>query len=141
MSGTRGKSTVRLAGVVLVAAVALGTLLASAAAKKPRFESTISIHTRFEDGGSLTPFVYSGRVRSEKRGCVRHRTVVLKNEASPVPYEGASDTTNDEGRWRIALQGDLLEGDYYAKVKRREKRRYVCRGARSEAVPAPSPPG
>ena len=121
------------------AEAALGALSATASAKKPQFKSTISIHTRY-DGGSMTPFVYSGRVRSEKGGCVRHRTVVLKNEASTVPYEGASDTTNDEGRWRIALQGDLLEGDYYAKVKRREKRHYVCRGARSESVPAPSPP-
>ncbi len=134
-----GKNAVRLAAVALVSLVALSTLLATAGARKPRFGSTISIHTRYDDG-SMTPFVYSGRVRSKKGGCVRHRTVVLKNEASPVPYEGASDTTNDAGRWRIALQGDLLEGDYYAKVKRREKRHYVCRGARSESVPAPSPP-
>jgi hypothetical protein len=138
MSGTRGNNAIRLVGIVLVAAVALSALLATAGARKPRFESTISIHTRF-DAGSTTPFVYSGRVRSDKGGCVRHRTLVLKNEASTVPYEGASDKTNDEGRWRIALQGDLLEGDYYAKVKRREKQRYICRGARSASVPAPSP--
>ena len=123
----------------MAAAAVLGALLATAGARKPGFESTISIHTRYDDG-SMTPFVYSGRVRSEKGGCVRHRTVVLKNDASTVPYEGASDSTNDEGRWKIALQGDLLEGDYYAKVKRREKRHHVCRGARSESVPAPSPP-
>jgi hypothetical protein len=139
MSGKDGKNALRLAAVALVAVAAVGAMPATAAARKPSFESRISIHTRY-DGGSMTPFVYSGRVRSEKGGCVRHRTVVLKNEASTVPYEGASDTTNDEGRWRIALQGDLLEGEYYAKVKRREKRHYVCRGARSESVPAPSPP-
>jgi hypothetical protein len=124
-------------GVVLVAAVALGSLLASAGARKSRFESTISIHTRF-DGGSEAPFVYSGRVRSDKGGCVRHRTVVLKNEQSDLG--DFTDSTNAEGRWRIALQGDTLKGDYFAVVKRREKRHYVCKGARSDSVPAPPVP-
>ena len=118
-----------------MAAVALGALLATAGARKPRFESTISIHTRF-DAGASTPFVYSGRVRSDKGGCIRHRTVVLKNEEFQLG-DSYTDSTNAEGRWRIALQGDTLGGDYYAKVKRRAKRRYVCKGARSGSVPAP----
>src|ERR1700752_1686570 len=137
MSGTRGKNAVRLVSVVLVAAVALGLLLATAGARKPRFDSRISIHTRF-DGGAEAPFVYSGRVRSEKGGCVRHRTVVLKNEEFELT--DLTHSTNSDGRWRIALQADTLAGDYFAVVKRREKRHYVCRGARSESVPAPSPP-
>ena len=138
MSRTRGNNSVRGVSIVLVAAVALGALLATAGARKPRFESTISIHTRF-DAGASTPFVYSGRVRSDKGGCIRHRTVVLKNEEFQLG-DSYTDSTNAEGRWRIALQGDTLGGDYYAKVKRRVKQRYICKGARSESVPAPLVP-
>jgi hypothetical protein len=122
----------------MATAALAGALLATASAKAARFESRISIHTRYDDS-SMSPYAFSGRVRSKKGGCVAHRTVVLKNEASALG-DSYTDSTNALGRWRITLQIDTLVGDYFAKVKRHKKRHHVCTGARSDAVPAPSPP-
>jgi hypothetical protein len=134
-----GRSTrlgATLISAALIAALAAGTLIGTALARKPSSPSKISIHTRY-DNTQTNPFIYSGRVRSEKDGCVPNRTVVLKNDAQPGPQ--GTDTTNGMGRWRIALPGDLLTGDYYARVTRLTKQRYVCLGAHSRSVPAPTP--
>jgi hypothetical protein len=137
LQGNRGKIALRLTVAAVVAAVATLAALGAASAHKPRFASTISIHAHY-DQGAVNPYFYSGRVRSEKDGCVSHRTVELKNESTPLG-DAYTDSTDAGGRWRIALPIDTLDGDYFAKVKRREKRHYVCKGARSEAVPAPLP--
>ena len=129
-----------LAAAAGAAVLVVGSLIGIAAAHKPRYNSKVTIHTRF-DQGAAKPYVYYGRVISDRKGCFRHRKVVLRNEAEPVPYPGDTDLTNRHGRWKIAFQGDLLFGDYYAKAPRKETRHVVCRGDRSRSVPAPMPPG
>jgi hypothetical protein len=135
MGGSRWRATAS-ASAASIAAILAGTLVGIAFAHRPHIPSRISIHTRC-DATATEPFIYSGRVRSERGGCIRHRTVLLKNDSEPGSL--GTDTTNAYGRWKIALPGDLLEGEYHAKTIRRAKPRFVCKAARSKSVPAPTP--
>jgi hypothetical protein len=115
---------------VVVAAALVGT----ASAHKPRFRSTITIHDSFDQ--VTFEEVFFGRVDSPKRKCRRHRTVLLYNENVQGPL--SSDLTNRRGHWEVRLASDNIGGDYYARVLRKVKRDYVCKGARSESIPPPN---
>jgi hypothetical protein len=109
--------------LVMLALVALGAGLFAwsgpASAHDQAYDSKVTIH-------EPQPATYRGRVKSEKRGCVRNRLVKLYN-ASGDKYAGFSDETDDEGRWQITIFG----AEYYAKVTREVKtpgnHRHVCR--------------
>jgi hypothetical protein len=135
VQGIGGKISVRLLVGAAVAAVAVLALLGTASAHKPRIQSKVTIHTFYDTQSS--EFVYYGRVRSDERACRRHRTVLLVNEQGSGAV--GADLTNRRGHWEIRQGSDGLSGDYYARVKRKVTNRFICKGARSRSVPAPSP--
>jgi hypothetical protein len=117
--------------LVLAASMPVGT----AAAKKKRIKATVSIAHRLGPAGHS----FSGDVSSRKRKCERGRVVSLYS-ASGGPPVGEPARTDPEGHYLITIPGDQLLGDFYVAVERKKKRRFVCKRAESERIPAPSGP-
>lgn len=109
----------------LLAALVTGTSLALA---NPSFETKLTIGLE-QDG---TRYIWSGKAKSNEGGCEKGRLVRLYNESVTGPLD--SDATNGDGEWRIVLGSDSLNGDYYAKVKRRVTPEFVCKADRSRRV-------
>jgi hypothetical protein len=83
---------------------------------------------------SKAPNTFKGLVTSERLKCVPDRGVKLfqvrlHGERSLV----SQGVSNDEGVWRIALEGELT-GYFYAKVKAKEIGSLICRSARSHTI-------
>jgi hypothetical protein len=120
-----------LTTTVIAALIASGALMGAVLASKPRIPSRVSIHD-FVDS-TTSEHVFAGRVRSDKRACKRHRTVLLKVEGQAGSL--GSDRTNRRGRWEIRLPSpDSYSGDFYARARRKAKENFVCKPAESERI-------
>jgi hypothetical protein len=111
--------------------VALALAAPSSAGQSHDTKVTLTTAT-FEPGPG--EFVWAGKVKSDKGGCVTDRKVFLRNESDggePV----SSDRAKANGEWEVRLPGDGLLGDYYAQVKRLEKPAYTCKPDKSPKKP------
>jgi hypothetical protein len=129
--GRPGRRSAYVLAVIAIAAIAAGALVGTAVAHKPRISSRIGIHD-FVDS-MTSEHVFAGHIRSEKRTCKRHRTVLLKVEGEPGSL--GSDTSNRRGRWEIRLPSpDSFSGDFYARARRKARDNVVCRPAESKRI-------
>jgi len=107
---------------ILAVAVAIAALAASPAigGSVKRFDSTVTLSAN-------NPF--HGHVSSSKHACEVQRTVkVFNKKAGPDGLFGKT-TTDGDGKW--SMDGSGVNGNFYAKVTRREEgaagTTYVCR--------------
>ena len=122
---------------VLVLVACLAVAAAPAVAKKPHYRVTVSIN--FAHGTDKDDF--SGRVKSKKHKCMSHRVVRLKRKRRGPDTVVAKDRSNRNGDWHIAIPyPGAKPGGYYAKVKRKETKNFVCKRARSSVLFVPKTP-
>jgi hypothetical protein len=118
------------------AAAALAfALLAGTAEARDAVRTTVTI----AEGEAPSGQEYlGGKVKSPKAKCRRNRTVVLFFDQPMLPggfAPVANDASNRRGAWRInAPSTEVPPGEYYAKVRRAERRGDVCRAARSRTI-------
>jgi hypothetical protein len=110
-------------------AVGLLAFLAVAAHSSAResFDTKLTINYHFDDG--TLEFVWDGKVKSDKHGCVANRKVFLRNQNDNGPLGSVHAAAN--GKYEIRMDADGLGGKYYTQVKRIEPGGYSCKGAQS----------
>ena len=77
---------------------------------------------------------FHGRVRSEKRACIRSRSILMyrKNEGGGASFLGES-TSDSDGKWTFEIQL-FPPGEYFAKtgvVGHGGEHSFVCKAAKS----------
>lgn len=130
---TRGGIAALTIVAVVGAAVFAGALVA-----KPRIPATISLRVAHEGDD----FVFRGRVRSAEPRCERRRVEITAGNGfdSPPVLEGTV-RTDETGRYELRVPAETNTfGNYRAKALRKERRRFICKAARSEIVNEAGPP-
>ena len=118
--------------LALVAALLGATLFAGALVAKPRIPSTISLRVAHEGDD----FVFRGRVRSAEPRCERRRVeITAANGFGSEPVLEGTVRTDETGRYELRVPAATNTiGNYRAKALRKERRRFICKAARSEIV-------
>jgi hypothetical protein len=78
---------------------------------------------------SESPPAFHGKVKADNAACEPNRKVKLFRKQSGPDELLGKDTTDSDGKWKVAVH-PLSSGAYYAKVRRREEGTagtiYVC---------------
>jgi hypothetical protein len=80
---------------------------------------------------SLKQPAFHGKITSPRSGCLGSRTVKMYREVNGTKKQLGKDTSEDNGKWEIALGKNLKPGLYYATVASRGK----CKAAKSNILP------
>jgi hypothetical protein len=80
---------------------------------------------------SLKQPAFHGKISSPRSGCLGSRTVKMYREVNGTKKQLGKDTSEDNGKWEIALGKNLKPGLYYATVAARGK----CKAAKSNGLP------
>jgi hypothetical protein len=127
---------VKRAGIVILATVALISMVfvAGAAGHRVKFESTVT--AKFDKQANT----FDGTVASAKRGCVATRTVNLRLRASDGSTAVVGTTVTDStGAWVIQPTSAPAAGTYFAEaakkvLRKNSKHHHVCASAVSKDV-------
>jgi hypothetical protein len=133
-------SRVTVYGLVAVLAVgAIGAGVASGAKKKVKSTSTITFQ------GSAYGDSFSGKVKAKgkakkkvKKKCKKGRNVVIKQAGGGKLGKVKS---KKKGKWTFNVGGVVEPGDYFAKVKKKVKKKgdnkIVCKKGKSPTITVP----
>lgn len=117
-------------------AIAVFLAISAGVADAGKTPYSTAITARFDTSNSAD--YIKGSAFSDKSACSRRRTVQILRDADwggPggfVPFGEAR--TNAERRYRFDPDLPIPNGDYVARLPRKENRRFVCRASRSKPV-------
>lgn len=128
--------------VVLMAAVALMSVVFVSGAAGHKFKAVSTVSVKFDKPKPNDPYAkggFEGDVSSEKARCEKKRTVTVHQRTATGSTAVGTAVTDAAGAWRITPSGTVAPGDYYAQVAKRvirknTKHRHVCRAAVSKDV-------
>jgi hypothetical protein len=138
--GKELRSRITVYGLVAVLAVgAIGVGVASGAKTKVKSKSTISFQ------GSNYGDSFSGKVKAKgkkkaKKKCKKGRNVVVIRK-SPSKQKLGKVKSKKKGAWTFNVGGSAEPGTYFAKVKKKVKKKgdnkIVCKKGKSKTIVVP----
>lgn len=128
--------------VVLMAAVALMSVVFVSGAAGHKFKAASNVTVKFDKPKPNDPYAkggFEGNVTSKKARCQKKRTVTVLQRTATGDAVVGTDVTDVNGAWQVTPSGTVAPGDYYAKVAKRvirknTKHRHICRRAVSNDV-------
>jgi hypothetical protein len=114
----------RRTSLALLAAVALAAMLALPALGMGAGKNATKIVV------SLKFPAFHGTLSSPRKACLGSRKVKMYRERNGNKKLLGRDTSEDNGKWKIAVGKNLTSGSYYATVAKRGK----CKAAKSQVL-------
>jgi hypothetical protein len=132
----------RIVAIVLVAALALGTIGGGfAAASTKKFPTQVTINFTAGNPPYYTADKFKGKVKSAKKLCKKKRKVTVFRKKSGPDVAFGSDKTNKKGKYVVAPGKHAPSGKYYSKAKKKVKHKngnkIVCKKGKSPTISVP----
>jgi hypothetical protein len=127
--------TVAIAVIAALAVTLVGGGFAAASTKK--FPTKVTIN--FTSGTYADKF--NGKVKSRKALCKKGRKVTVFRVKSGADAKFGTDKTNKKGKYVVAPGKKAAAGNYYAKAKKKVKKKngnkIVCKKGKSPTISVP----
>lgn len=111
--------------IALLAVLGL-SIVGEASSAKPSYDTELTLKSSYDDA-----YIWKGKVKSSKQGCVNNRKAYLYNENSDEPL--ADDKAGPDGNYEIRTL-HVMEGRYWTAVEVRNRPGYRCKAVRSEKI-------